>query len=394
MIIFENPGEIDIAAISTFGVSVKESENPIGFFGTGLKYALAILIRGGHKVTMWSGEQRLDFGSDTVAIRGKDFNVVTINGERQGFTTDVGKTWKLWMAYRELFCNARDENGDAYRSNALPDPQAGITRIAVEGDAFEGIHNDRWKYFIEDEPDLAIEGMQIWRRPSVSFFYRGVNVMALPRAAILTYNDTNKLELTEDRTVKDSYLPPYRIARSLLKLTDENLLREVLMAKENTLEHALDFHGWTGTTPSAEFLRTVGKLVNDGLTNVNATAKRVWEEQQSEVFSPKETALTDVQRMTLNRALTFCNKIGFSVQDYPVRVVESLGANTLGLAKNEIIYVAEKNFHQGGAKQVAATLIEEYVHLRHTHHDLTREMQNYLLERMVSLGEELVGEPL
>ena len=37
MIVFENPGEIDVAAISTFGVSVKETDNPIGFFGTGLK---------------------------------------------------------------------------------------------------------------------------------------------------------------------------------------------------------------------------------------------------------------------------------------------------------------------------------------------------------------------
>jgi hypothetical protein len=48
IVVFENPGEIDAAAIRTFGVSVKEGENPIGFFGTGLKYAIAILLRTGH----------------------------------------------------------------------------------------------------------------------------------------------------------------------------------------------------------------------------------------------------------------------------------------------------------------------------------------------------------
>src|ERR1700733_12022356 len=51
MIVFENYGEIEIDAITTFGVSVKEGPNPIGFFGTGLKYAVAVLLRHGCKVS-------------------------------------------------------------------------------------------------------------------------------------------------------------------------------------------------------------------------------------------------------------------------------------------------------------------------------------------------------
>ena len=56
-IIFENPGEIDPVAIITFGINVKESDHPIGFFGTGLKYALAILLREGQPITIQSGER-------------------------------------------------------------------------------------------------------------------------------------------------------------------------------------------------------------------------------------------------------------------------------------------------------------------------------------------------
>lgn len=41
MLTFHNPGELDPRLITTFGVSIKESTNPIGYFGTGLKYALA-----------------------------------------------------------------------------------------------------------------------------------------------------------------------------------------------------------------------------------------------------------------------------------------------------------------------------------------------------------------
>ena len=36
-VVFENQGLVDVRAIKTFGVSVKENENQMGFFGTGLK---------------------------------------------------------------------------------------------------------------------------------------------------------------------------------------------------------------------------------------------------------------------------------------------------------------------------------------------------------------------
>jgi len=42
-IIFHNQGELDIRAVTTFGLSVKKNDNPIGYFGTGLKYAIAAL---------------------------------------------------------------------------------------------------------------------------------------------------------------------------------------------------------------------------------------------------------------------------------------------------------------------------------------------------------------
>src|SRR6185437_6468608 len=111
-VVFENRGEIDPIAIRTFGVSVKESENPIGFFGTGLKYALAILLRTKHRITIQSGERVLHVGTREAVVRGERFDLITLDGEPLGFTTQVGKTWAVWMAYRELYCNARDEGGE------------------------------------------------------------------------------------------------------------------------------------------------------------------------------------------------------------------------------------------------------------------------------------------
>ena len=77
-----------------------------------------------------------------------------------------------------------------------------------------------------------------------------------------------------------------------------------------------------------------------------------------------------------------------------IKVVESLGEGGMGLAQDQTIFIAERVFHFGGSKQVASTLIEEYVHLRHGWKDMTRELQSFLFDKLVSLGEELAGEPL
>lgn len=113
MIVFETNGEIDVAAITTFGVSVKVGDNPIGMFGTGLKYGVAVLLRTGHRVTGFIGEEPIEFSTRRQLIRGRAFEVVELRRgdgqpESAGFTTDLGKTWQVWMAYRELYCNARD----------------------------------------------------------------------------------------------------------------------------------------------------------------------------------------------------------------------------------------------------------------------------------------------
>jgi hypothetical protein len=47
-----------------------------------------------------------------------------------------------------------------------------------------------------------------------------------------------------------------------------------------------------------------------------------------------------------------------------------------------------------GTKTVAGTLIEEFIHLKHGLADESRDLQNFLLDRLVSLGEEMQGAPL
>lgn len=399
MIVFTNDGEIDVRSISTFGVSVKTGDNPIGFFGTGLKYAVAVLLRTGHRVTIHSGLTVVSFGLSTETVRGQSFQFVTMSTDGSapaaiGFTTELGKQWELWMAYREIACNCKDEAGSGQHTTDMPEPEQGKTQIIVQGDAFEGVFDDGHKYILADAPWATIGTVDVHNREGYDLFYRGVRVMQLPRKSLYTYNLQSKIELTEDRTVKSAWEVPYRIARAVMQCDDAQLIRNIVVAADDTLESQFDFKGWS-TTPSETFLRVVESAQSNRMLKVNQSAMAVWKDNTRSTFRPRETTLTKVQLMSLNKALDFCETIGFNIRgQYPIKVVESLGEGGLGLAQDETIFIAERVFHLGGSKQLASTLIEEYLHLRHGWADMTRELQSFLFDKVVSLGEELQGEPL
>ena len=86
--IFQNAGVMDPRAITTFGVSSKENDSAIGYFGTGLKYAIAVLLRYGCEITIWTGGQKYEFTTQKTRIRVNDFEIVQMNGEPLAFTTE------------------------------------------------------------------------------------------------------------------------------------------------------------------------------------------------------------------------------------------------------------------------------------------------------------------
>jgi len=399
VIVFKNPGEIDILSISSFGVSVKEGDSPIGFFGTGLKYAIAVLLRNDHEVTVHSGKDEIRFMLQRKEVRGKEFDFIAMAVNDQppqqlGFTTELGKTWEMWMAYREIACNCKDEGGIASQEVAAPYARAGETHVIVRGGEFAKVHQQRHEFILEDAVWMHDGDVEIRNRPGAAFYYRGIKVQGLPRRGIYTYNNTGKMDLTEDRTLKYQWEPEYIIRQIIMRSNDEHFIRRCVTGHKDTLEGGMDYHGYS-IAPSPMFLKTIGECQAECLTNLNETALRVWKDNTKQDIAPEEIGLTKVQLMSLNKALDFCGKIGFPIRDaYPIKFCASLGEGTLGMAYNGTIYIAERVFHLGGTKQLASALIEEYLHLRHGWEDMTRPLQNFLFEKMVSLGEELVGEPL
>lgn len=391
MIIFENAGKIDIRAIKTFGVSVKEGENPIGFFGTGLKYAIAILLRHGHSIAIQAGLEAYIFGVSKTTIRGTDFQIVTMNGEELGFTTDVGKSWKLWMSYRELHCNCTDEGGHVSEQHLMPDAEHGVTRIIVDGGEFTKVHHRRGEFLLDTEPTVMAARVHVHPGEAKSVFYRGIRVQELVGRSKFTYNVKDRINLTEDRTVKYEWEVTSAVATTILQSQDRDFIEECILAEEGYLEHVLNYHS-SGVSPGVTFLDVVGELSGNKVAKINTSALTAYKNATQGQLAPAEMILTNTQQAMLDRAIEICQRFGFDI-DYEVMMVESLGSGILGMAEEGRIYISHMAFDKG-TKCVAGTLIEEYAHLKYELADCTRDLQDFLLDRMMSLMEENMGEPI
>lgn len=276
-IAFITPGLIDVRAFTLFGINSKpNTKNPIGFFGTGLKYATAICCRLGAKVEVWIGTTKYIFFTRPSKFRDKDFSAIRMKRETWTFTdvalfkranyndmpytTELGKTWDAWQAYRELASNTIDEDGEIKIVDDNFDPIAeGIvasdrTIIIVRSTSIANAHMERDKVFLPDGLKERAVGqyVQILDKPSKHLYYRGLRVADIPKPALFTYNFLAEQELTEDRTIKNEYSARINLAYQVVKSDDENFIDTVLTASDQNWEHGLDFD-YVSQAPSEAF---------------------------------------------------------------------------------------------------------------------------------------------
>lgn len=388
MIIFQNPGLIDLAAVTTMGVSVKDGETPIGYFGTGVKFSIATILRGGGSVTIWRGLEVHVFTAQALVVRGVEFQQVCMDGQPLGFTTQLGKNWEGWMAFRELASNCRDENGQYWHAADPAEwgrvPQAGYTTVAVDWPEMAMAYADRQDVLLEGAPIWSSDELDIYPGPSAFVFYRGVRVHTPQKRTALLYSIKAPLDLTEDRTAKNAWQVQYRIEQTLAKVTDEAILRAVMTCGEQFVEHALDFHAYCHT-PSAEFTRVVNVIALGSENEPNANPAAVTNARAKAIAGMQAGEGMDLdQRQTimLDGAVAMLIKGGFDVSEFPVICVETLGPGVAGLAQDGKIFVSRLAFDKG-AREVAATVLEEFAHLRSGAADCTRGFQNWLFDQLL-----------
>ncbi len=96
-----------------------------------------------------------------------------------------------------------------------------------------------------------------------------------------------------------------------------------------------------------------------------------------------------MQQSQLDKAVAFVKRIGFGddFDNYPVRVVNWLGEGIYGQAIDQSIYISKECFDKG-TKFLASTLLEEFVHNRYGLNDESRDLQTWLFDRIITMGEE------
>lgn len=280
-VLFITPGTIPLEAFTSFGVNSKpNSANPIGFFGTGLKYAVAVLVRKGLDVRLVTKGTEYIFYSETKSFRDKKFDFVRmkvkgITGKwrylKLPFTTELGKHWDLWQAYRELHANTLDENGsiNLVQGFTLPIRYHDQTYLYVDGQEFERCYHERFQTFLPTEQDglqVAAENSYAtaYDKASKYLYYRGMRVFTLPKPSLFTYNVKTQLELTEDRTLAKVHLANYYIERLILGSDNKEFIKKVLRAQPPDFESTLNF-SYESSKPSDTFRRAA-----IGTTNTTA----------------------------------------------------------------------------------------------------------------------------
>lgn len=299
-VVHSTAGLIPIEAFTITGLSVKpNSLNPIGKFGTGLKYAIAVMVRMDISVTVFIGTTEYVFYKTKRQFRGTDYFAIRMK-KRKGlaarwtyhdmpFTTEYGKYWELWQVFRELYANTLDEGGETYTTDEAVGEE-GITRFVIDDSRYVDAYMDRNNTFLPDGDVLRTgDAIQVIDRPSSHIYFRGMRIMDLRKKASYTYNFLEDVALTEDRTAKYPSLVEARIVGHMQESNDKAFIDRVVRqpltgSYESGLHHGSAYAGGlTAVTPSAVYLEAASE-------SPIVTAKDVWNQQQPTV--PTKTHIT------------------------------------------------------------------------------------------------------
>jgi len=393
-LVFRNKGVINLRAVTTFGISAKDpaNSNPIGYFGTGLKYAIAVLVRHGIPISIHAGSEKYEFAFKEEFVREKAFKIVTINGEPMSFTTDLGKNWELWQAFRELYSNCVDEFGQSSSEIDAPEPMVGMTHIVVESEKMIELFENRREIFLEGQPIAETSVAAIHGGESNNVFYRGIKIASVKNPLMYRYNIKKHMDLTEDRTLAYSWQINDSIVDAVMQSNDPKFIESILTAPESAHEHSLNFLDNRAEMSDA-FKSVVSELRRNKPEKTNKAALELFDrnlpaQARFEIYKPNQA-----EQSQYIRAVDFLTALGYPIDKFKVVFVVNLGESTMAYVEAGAMYLSSVLFDKG-TKYLAATIFEEYVHLQYGFEDCSRGMQNFLFEKFISLAETMKGETL
>lgn len=416
----ENKGEVLPEAFTLLGASSKEDDNTkIGFFGSGNKYAIACLLRNDIDLIVYAGDQEITFGTLDKAFRGDAFKQITVNGDTTSITTRTGPNWEVWMALRELICNAIDEGGYSYSVVDSITHEAGITRVFVEYTAeVANVVNDIDKLLAFKREIIAesADGTVRMYESTNSIYRKGIRCVPWDSEETLMYDyDIDTISLNESRLYESSWDVSNGMRNVLSSCTNKDVIRNVIVSAlcddyKNTREATLSWSSYTTLSTEwrdviLEFGKPIASIDSIRLytteqrptylwlnNDLYESALRLWPELPHAGSSEYiEIDAPQTFRDTIQHALKDLRLLGYDWQ-YPIRYVSFANKNYAAQyckTTNEVLVTPHAELAEGDTW--TTVLLEELTHAVTGFADNTRRMQDYLFRELLAAKRKAVA---
>lgn len=412
----KSAGLIDPMAFSLIGASTKRGdESKIGYFGSGLKYAIASLLRNNIGFRVFAGKKELVFTTKQADFREQEFQVICVNGKETSLTTQMGgKDWDNSFApIREIYSNALDEDQNASISECdIMATKEGFTCFFIQMN--ENVYHffqHRGEYFCNQVEPLSTgyhanilpgspDGVRLFRKGILCFFDH--------RKKSLFYYDSNNFGINESRVLSSEWDGRYNIVKAWAQCKDASLIEKLIagLSGANTgfYEHDLDWgyaifsEAWKDACKDKKFLSIEhSDMFNDEekkgamampfalLKQLKGTYKEVYIVGMS---GDNETIYTEVnhpdvvikekaeEAMAILKATNYLNRLDPKTE---VEFVNFGDSHTLAQAKNGKILLSVK-LDTKTPEEIAKIIIEENEHNITGFNDKSREFQDHLFD--------------
>jgi hypothetical protein len=256
---FLTPTIISRLDISSMGDSSKRGdESTLGQFDSGLKYAIALLLRNNVNMSIktYDDDGLLNIYTFSTSVKKCpnthkqkeliDVNYIDYSDDTSGvietgFALQMGYNWSLWMSLRELYSNMLDEKG----SICEEEDDFMIARGTVITLEFDELNNffEVWKnkhlYINQEKPIYEVSS-------SVECLENKENYLRIYKQNILVYEDKDRPsrfawnikfgDIDERRILSNLYSVEQSIAYAIQDTNNEEFLRHIITSSFQTEE--------------------------------------------------------------------------------------------------------------------------------------------------------------
>lgn len=412
-----NKGEIETGAFSLIGASTKRGDSSkIGFFGSGLKYALAVFLREGIPVSVFSGKKEVKITTKKSSFRDEQFDVICINGKPTSLTVQMGPSWKPWFAIREVYCNAIDETLIDIKLAGEPAGEEDITSFFVGITPKTKEVLEKWDHYFSDKrTDVVHRGLDVkfFHGSETTIIYRkGIQCFTSEKASLYHY-DCEHLRINESRVLANDIewklsVGSYFVRHATRKMVENFLLnhkgkfeanflweyqtpnftdrwleaidKRVLVPEEYAGNFIDEIKGLRYVILPYELIKVLKKAFDDKVDLIGEI------NDDGEKFRDPN----DRERVYIDEAKEFLKAAGIPIE-HNVRICSFRNSVMLGRAKEEEILLSPKLFDMG-KKMVVMVMLEEESHLTTGYGDNTRGFQDYLFGKIVTLMEQKLNK--